>query len=662
MSTCTGLEDRRSRWRFAIPGTVTKAVHSGIADADVTVIGMWSLSVTSRIYSECLHPLSRCAEADEAQLRSVESTVSWKADQSALEELTRSTEIATKQAETKADQSGLNRVLAAAQKLQTQVLQMEKLVQESQGRIQKLEMHNLPGHAQRVSEQLGKNRAQLQKIHDVLATKVDARDLEALANATKELQTAVAVKIGPQAVHELRSLLRDMQLKLDLKVDAPVTEDLQAGLNRLQSQMTQKAQAQELREATSTIQSLRASLDAKVDFALLSDIRVKVQTLETCLDKKTDSKDLQELGLLKETIVQKAERRQVSELSSALERLQQELHFSLENDRAAFRRELEGKVEKIDQLERDIQTAMVCVEGLTAKVDATPCGGDITSPRGTASPRGSSLRGSSPQPEKEAFAVERVEANLRQAMQVMDGKLDGKVDRSEIEDLWSDALREQRNPISRGWQPVQCHDVTPAKLKDQLALAGLVAEQQKATLNKVADLEGQVRTANESLRRKVERAEIEELLNAAAEAAAEGISGSMQDTGMSGVSTEGSESLLFTQPLQAFPPEPGVTGGDEVQCPKDPTQHTEKITLASNSQNDGSNSHTTNSGNTTPRMKGSASAPSSSRLLGLSAPIARHTRSGSLGLRGSKANKPAINRVTGLPTYPAKASKMSGWR
>lgn len=97
---------------------------------------------------ECLHPLSRCAEADEAQLRSVESTVSWKADQSvrqpkcrkcrkccvwvddagciykqmlkdsrwpkmailyasyvvsskALEELTRSTEIATKQAETK---------------------------------------------------------------------------------------------------------------------------------------------------------------------------------------------------------------------------------------------------------------------------------------------------------------------------------------------------------------------------------------------------------------------------------------------------------------------------------------------------------------------------------------------------------------------------------
>mmetsp|Transcript_31775 Transcript_31775/g.68373 ORF Transcript_31775/g.68373 Transcript_31775/m.68373 type:complete len:656 (+) Transcript_31775:50-2017(+) len=562
----------------------------------------------------------------QAQLRSVESTVSWKADQSALEEVTRSAEIATKHAETKADQSGLNRVLAAAQKLQTQVLQIEKIVQDSQGRIQKLEMHNLPGHAQRVSDQLGKTRAQLQKIHDVLATKVDARDLEALANATKELQTAVALKVGPQSLHEIRSMLRDMQLKLDLKVDAAVAEELQAGLNRLQSQLTQKAQAQELREAASTIQSLRANLDGKVDFALLSDVRVKVQTLETCLDKKTDSKDIQELGWLKETVVQKAERRQVSELSSAVERLQQELHFSLENDRAAFRRELEARVEKMDQLERDIQNAMACVEGLTAKVDATPRPADTTSPRGTASPRGSSPRGSSPPPEKGAFAaVERLETNLRQAMHL----LDGKVDRSEIEDL---------------------------------VLATSVAEQQQATVSKVADLEGQLQTATDSLRRKVDRREIEELLNAAAEAAAEGISGSMHD-GMSG-----SDPLLLAEPVQAFPaqsPGPNVSGvSEEAQTLKDPpTQHAEKIAQASNSQNDGSsNSHTTNSANTTPRMKGSASAPSSSHLLGLSAPIARHTRSGSVGLRGGKAKKPPINRVTGLPTYPAKTSKMGGWR
>ncbi|CAL1148287.1 unnamed protein product [Cladocopium goreaui] len=86
----------------------------------------------------------------------------------------------------------------------------------------------------------------------------------------------------------------------------------------------------------------------------------------------------------------------------------------------------------MDQLERDIQNAMACVEGLTAKVDATPRPADTTSPRGTASPRGSSPRGSSPPPEKGAFAaVERLETNLRQAMHL----LDGKVDRSEIEDL-----------------------------------------------------------------------------------------------------------------------------------------------------------------------------------------------------------------------------------
>lgn len=58
-----------------------------------------------------------------------------------------------------AEQSSLNRVLALAQKLQGQALlvarslarlreasQTEKLVQEMQGRLQKLEMHNLPNH------------------------------------------------------------------------------------------------------------------------------------------------------------------------------------------------------------------------------------------------------------------------------------------------------------------------------------------------------------------------------------------------------------------------------------------------------------------------------------------------------------------------------------
>ncbi|CAK9084250.1 Fucoxanthin-chlorophyll a-c binding protein F [Durusdinium trenchii] len=366
----------------------------------------------------------------QAQLRSLESTISWKADQSALEEHVRSVEIACKQGETKADQSSLNRVLASTSKLQGQVSQMEKAVQESQGRLQRLEMHNLPGHAQRMSEHLSKSRSQFQKLHDILSSKVDVRDLEALANATKELQTAVALKVGPQPLQEIRSILRDMQLKLDLKVDVPVAEDLQAALNRVQSQLTQKAPAQEFREAASSIHSLRANLDGKVDFALLSELRVKVQVLEQSLEKKTETKDIPDLSGLKEAMNQKAERRQVTELSGMVERLQQELHFSLENDRAAFRRDLEARVEKMDQLERDLQNAMVCVESLTSKVDATPRLADASSPKGTASP--TSERGSSP-------ASPRPSGELREVMKA----LDGKADRSEIQEL-SATLAEQQ--------------------------------------------------------------------------------------------------------------------------------------------------------------------------------------------------------------------------
>eukprot|EP00913_Durusdinium_trenchii_P021880 g20559.t1 len=511
-------------------------------------------------------------ETKEAQLRSLESTISWKADQSALEEHVRSVEIACKQGETKADQSSLNRVLASTSKLQGQVSQMEKAVQEI---------------AQRMSEHLSKSRSQFQKLHDILSSKVDVRDLEALANATKdgvdatlisgdgELQTAVALKVGPQPLQEIRSILRDMQLKLDLKVDVPVAEDLQAARGEVDCYDPDRGRVsspQEFREAASSIHSLRANLDGKVDFALLSELRVKTDSAE----------DIPDLSGLKEAMNQKAERRQVTELSGMVERLQQELHFSLENDRAAFRRDLEARVEKMDQLERDLQNAMVCVESLTSKVDATPRLADASSPKGTASP--TSERGSSP-------ASPRPSGELREVMKA----LDGKADRSEIQD-----------------------GVMDVKNMEHFR---------------------------------------EELLNAAAEAAAESISGSIPDP-VPGVAPEGegSDPLILTQPLEsleAFPaPNLQATASDEVSLKDAP--NSEKISLAFQTQRDNSS----NSGHTTPRMNSSASAPSS-RLLALSGAVPCHTRSGSVGTRGSK--KSSTNRVTGLPAYPAKGTKVSGW-
>ncbi|CAK8999875.1 unnamed protein product [Durusdinium trenchii] len=332
---------------------------------------------------------------------------------------------------------------------------------------------------------------QFQKLHDILSSKVDVRDLEALANATKELQTAVALKVGPQPLQEIRSILRDMQLKLDLKVDVPVAEDLQAALNRVQSQLTQKAPAQEFREAASSIHSLRANLDGKVDFALLSELRVKVQVLEQSLEKKTETKDIPDLSGLKEAMNQKAERRQVTELFGMVERLQQELHFSLENDRAAFRRDLEARVEKMDQLERDLQNAMVCVESLTSKVDATPRLADASSPKGTASP--TSERGSSP-------ASPRPSGELREVMKA----LDGKADRSEIQEL-SATLAEQQQAAEAA-----VRQVSDLELQLRSARAARVRRAVAAPGGRSDRGDRRPSEAKDSLLRKVDRGEIED--------------------------------------------------------------------------------------------------------------------------------------------------------
>ncbi|CAJ1377544.1 unnamed protein product [Effrenium voratum] len=544
----------------------------------------------------------------QAQLRSLEATLAWKADQSVLEEHLRSIEVATKLADSKADQSGLNRALAVMQKVQNQAAQLEKSAQDLQGRMQKLEMHNLPGHVQRMSEQVGKSRNQLLKFQEQLSSKVDARDVEALSNLTKELQTTVALKVGPQSLQEVRSGLRDLQLRLDLKVDTPVLEELRSGLNKVQSQLTQKADAQELREATSNMQSLRANMDGKVDFALLSELRLKLQSIESTMDKKTDCKDIPDLSWLKDCLAQKAEKRQAAELSSALERLQQELHFSLENERVTFKRDLEARVAKMGQFERDLQHVMTCVEGMTVKVDSMPA-----SPRlDIASPRGSSP---CPSPSREVNRTDHLEDGLRQVAQA----LESKVDREELE--------------------------------DQLALAASFAEQQQAMSRKLTELEGQVQSASSALLQKADRSEIEELLSAAAEAAAEGISGSIQDTSLPGAGLEGAPLPSVGPPAKLECSDTAIPELDQNQgglSLYDAPAQSERV-MAQSTPSEGSL--------TTPRMKGSASAPSSQLTSSIASSLNR-ARSGNLG-RGYQSAT-----LTGLPPYPAKGPRVSktGWR
>lgn len=571
----------------------------------------------------------------QAQLRSVESTLAWKADQTALEEHMRNAEMTGKIAEGKADQSSVNRALATMQKLQGQVSQLEKLVQEAQGRLQKLEMHNLPGHAQRMSDQLSKTRAQIQKLQEILAAKVDSRDLEALTTATKELQTAVALKVGPQSIQELRGALRDLQLKLDLKVDSPAVDDVRSALHKALSQVAEKADSQDLRETASSIQSLRANIDGKADFAILSELRVRIQALESALVQKTEAKDIPDVASIKDSLASKAEKRQVAEVAAAMERHQQQLHFSLENDRASLRREWEAKVEKMDLLEQNLESVLVVVEGLQQKADATPCRGELSPCRSDSPPLG-------PGGEALTAKTDQLEHSIRQVLHSLDSK----------------ASREE--------------------LEEQLALSAELAGQHQAVATKITSLEVDLRSVLDLVKHKVDRGEIEELLSAAAEAAAEGISESIGGPTVTGSSPEpGSGGGTWKEPVATSAEElPNMdyvrmtTNGtytSELSLEDAPTSAADKVSMVGNNFSAATKSpDSTGSGHTTPRMKGSASAPSAAGLIASLTGSLTRPRSGSLGRSSGGASSSAVAGAVraGASVYPAKGTHVSrsGWR
>ncbi|CAE7544635.1 hira, partial [Symbiodinium sp. CCMP2592] len=579
--------------------------------------------------------VEKAASQLEAQLRSVESTLAWKADQTALEEHMRNAEMTGKIAEGKADQSSVNRALATMQKLQGQVSQLEKLVQEAQGRLQKLEMHNLPGHAQRMSDQLSKTRTQIQKLQEILAAKVDSRDLEALTTATKELQTAVALKVGPQSIQELRGALRDLQLKLDLKVDSPAVDDVRSALHKALSQVAEKADSQDLRETASSIQSLRANIDGKADFAILSELRVRIQALESALVQKTEAKDIPDVASIKDSLASKAEKRQVAEVAAAMERHQQQLHFSLENDRASLRREWEAKVEKMDLLEQNLESVLVVVEGLQQKADATPCRGELSPCRSDSPPPG-------PGGEALTAKTDQLEHSIRQVLHSLDSK----------------ASREE--------------------LEEQLALSAELAGQHQAVATKITSLEVDLRSVLDLVKHKVDRGEIEELLSAAAEAAAEGISESLGGPAAPGSSPEpGSGGGTWKEPVATSAEElPNMdyvrmtTNGtytSELSLEDAPTSAADKISMVGNNFSAATKSpDSTGSGHTTPRMKGSASAPSAAGLIASLTGSLTRPRSGSLGRSSGGASSSAVAGAVraGASVYPAKGTRVSrsGWR
>eukprot|EP00930_Biecheleria_cincta_P013281 TRINITY_DN11924_c0_g2_i1.p1 TRINITY_DN11924_c0_g2~~TRINITY_DN11924_c0_g2_i1.p1 ORF type:complete len:651 (-),score=202.16 TRINITY_DN11924_c0_g2_i1:76-2007(-) len=414
--------------------------------------------------------------ATQAQLRSLESTLAWKADQSGVEEQAKAIESANKLAASKADASALNRAVVAAQKLQAQVSANEKQLQEVNVRLQKLEMHNLPVNVQKMSEQSNKSRDKVQRCQELLATKADSDALEALCSQCKELEASLALKAGPQTVQELRSAIRDLQLKVDLKADMPVLEEQRAELRKLVSQISMKAEQQELRQTAVDMCSIRANLDQKVDSPKFGDLRSRLQVLESSLEQKAMQKDILEVTMLKDSLALKADRRQVSELSSQLERLQMEISARLESDRSAWRRDAEASAEKLNHLSQELQQAL---------------GGNSLALREVQASRSSlALSGNGP---AEAPAV----VPQQQATVAAFASVGQELATREVAELGK-------------------------KLREVMAVMDDKASrpEMEALAQKVQEFRVQLLSALETLPRKVDRAELEELLSAAASAAA----------------------------------------------------------------------------------------------------------------------------------------------
>mmetsp|Transcript_31384 Transcript_31384/g.56277 ORF Transcript_31384/g.56277 Transcript_31384/m.56277 type:complete len:622 (+) Transcript_31384:139-2004(+) len=427
--------------------------------------------------------------ATQAHLRSLESALACKAEQSALDAAAKTVEDVHKFVASKADVASVNKALASMHKLQATVVADEKHLQDLAGKMQRLELSNLPQNALRMNEQMVKTREMLKRLQDALTTKADIDSLDGLCTAHNALESVVSSKVGPQTLSELRSAIRDLQLKVDLKADGSVMDEHRAELQRATQQLTEKAAQQELREAQASLHSVRAEMGSKVDLPAFGDVKQRLQALELSVTQKAGHSEMAELVAMRESISSKADRIHLLELTGAIERVQREAQHKAEAAaRGLASTEVDAKLGKVSELERRMSSAIELLERKAAAAEAEEANSYVArSPKEAASPQGPS-----------SLEMESKMADIRDALGQLDGclqsvlqKLDSKADRAEI----------------------HAHSAAPQEGEQQ-------RDYSEAFSAQIAKLEGGLKAAIESLMQKADRAEIEELLSSAAEAAA----------------------------------------------------------------------------------------------------------------------------------------------
>eukprot|EP00933_Yihiella_yeosuensis_P023245 TRINITY_DN18118_c0_g4_i1.p1 TRINITY_DN18118_c0_g4~~TRINITY_DN18118_c0_g4_i1.p1 ORF type:complete len:754 (-),score=176.99 TRINITY_DN18118_c0_g4_i1:158-2419(-) len=441
--------------------------------------------------------------ATQAQLRGIESTVGWKADQTAVDEITAKHEILASAVSAKVNLSDFNRISATANKLSQQVLQQDKMIQDLAGRLQKLEMHNLPSTAARMADQSKFMKAQLKQVQEDIARKAESSAVEEMMLSLRELDSNCSIKAGPGQIQELKSAIRDLQLKIDLKADTPSVEEQRAELSRVSQQVLTKADQQDLREVGAGLNTLRSDIDSKAAGHVTGDLRTRIQALESCLESKASTKELAELVSLREGLAQKADRRLVNELSSSVDRFQREATIKAEMAaRNMSRRESEARDERLDQLELSLQNVL---QVLAATREETAETGESTCLPSLAAPIEDKVLSSK---------MEQLDSRLQSVLELMELK----ANRADVEDFLKDKLSAAtENAVeNQTTAEAMANETLQAMANETLQRCN---QETRAMGLKIEELDSRIQSALDSLKSKADKSDIEEMLTTAASSA-----------------------------------------------------------------------------------------------------------------------------------------------
>lgn len=319
-----------------------------------TADGLAALDLELKRQRQQLALCQQLPDGLKAQLKSLEESLAYKVGQSALTELKSSLDKVENLVAQKADVSAMNKLSATLNRVAQLSSESERRLQDLAISLKALEQHHLPVTVQRVREQVGKNTSAIKQLQETIVSKADHRELEAAIASHHVLASVVAKKGEAKAVAEVAQSVKDAQRMIDTKLDQSCLEGTKAEVRKIHLELLQKANEQELRESLAAqgagLKTLRLELNSKATVQALGDFQHRLEAFEATLNQKLEHQDLPNLEPILDSLSQKAERSALSEISTAVGRLTQELGQKMDMEAShEHSRELEQMRSQLQQ-------------------------------------------------------------------------------------------------------------------------------------------------------------------------------------------------------------------------------------------------------------------------------------------------------------------------